>query len=127
VTVGYEVATWSGGFRNLRPAPGGGWNDPPVEKLCSSCERWLPLDRFHLNPRLRTGLCSWCKECGLERTCRWRAEHPEAERKYNAERRKRYRAEHPPAEKTCAVCGAAFVGRPDRIVCSAGCRRARQL
>lgn len=127
MTVGYDVAAWSGGFHNLRPVPGGGWNDPPAEKLCSSCKRWLPLDRFHRNRRLRTGLCSWCKDCGVERTRRWRAEHPEAEQRYNAERRAAYREAHPPTEKQCVVCGASFFGRPDRIVCSVRCRQARQL
>jgi predicted nucleic acid-binding Zn ribbon protein len=127
VTVGNDVATWSGGFYDLRPAPDGGWNDPAVEKLCSSCGRSLPLDRFHRNPRLRTGLCSWCKDCGVERTRRWRAEHPEAEQRYNAERRAAYREVHPPTEKQCVVCGASFVGRPDRIVCSVRCRQTRQL
>ena len=125
VPLRYEVATWSGGFHDLRPGPGGGWNDPPAEKLCSGCEQWLPLDQFRSNPRLRTGLNSWCEKCGLERTCRWRAERPEAEEKYNAERRARYRAEHPRTERDSVQCGRPFTGRPDRIVCSFECRQAR--
>jgi predicted nucleic acid-binding Zn ribbon protein len=36
------------------------------------------------------------------------------------------RAEHPRPEKRCVVCGASFVRKPDAIVCSAECRRARQ-
>jgi predicted nucleic acid-binding Zn ribbon protein len=122
--VGYDVATWSGGFQNLRGP--GGWNAPPTEKLCSSCQRWLPLEQFRPNPRLRHGLNSRCKACQLERTRRWRAEHPEAEQQYNAERRLRYRAEHPRPAKRCVVCGVTFVRKPDAIVCSAECRRARQ-
>ena len=122
----YEVATWSAGFQDLRPAPGGRFNDPPVEKLCSQCQKWLPIDRFRPNPRMRHGLNSRCKECQLERTRRWRREHPEAEQRYNAERRARYREEHPRAERACVQCGRPFTGRPDALVCSPGCRRARK-
>jgi hypothetical protein len=87
--VRYPVATWAAGFRDLRTAPGGKWNDPPAEKLCSHCQEWLPIDRFRPNPRMRHGLNSRCRACHLERTRRWRAEHPEAEEKYNHARRAR--------------------------------------
>jgi len=59
------------------------------EKLCSRCERWLPTSEFRPNPRLSSGLHSWCRECCLERTRQWRAEHREED---NARQRARYHA-----------------------------------
>jgi hypothetical protein len=72
---------------------------PPTEKRCVRCERWLPFEAFRANPRLRSGLNSWCKECQLERGRQWRAEHPEYEQRYNERRREAYQARRRSASK----------------------------
>jgi hypothetical protein len=86
----YEIPSFSGGFHDLRGP--GGWNAPPTEKRCVRCEQWLPLDQFRLNPRMRSGLDSWCNGCKLERTRQYRVEHPEYEQAYNERRRAAYPA-----------------------------------
>lgn len=86
----YEIPSFSGAFHDLRGP--GGWNAPPTEKRCVHCDEWKRLDHFRLNPRMRTGLNSWCKECQLERTREWRAANPNYEKTYNEERRAEYPA-----------------------------------
>lgn len=44
-------------------------------KVCAKCEQRLPGTRFRANPRLSSGLDSWCKECHLEASRRSRARH----------------------------------------------------
>lgn len=68
------------------------------EKKCVHCEIVKPADDFRLNPRMRTGLHSWCKACTRESGRRWVSEHRVA---YNAARRK-----CPPGQ--CASCGGRF-------------------
>ena len=99
-----------------------GYGDP-THKRCSNCSEWLPLEAFVANHRMYLGRSSWCRECARAATREWRVRNRE---RVNAERREAYRAEHPVVSKGCVVCGATFTGRPDRIVCSDGCRRARQ-
>lgn len=84
------VPSCSGGIHDLRGP--GGWNAPPTEKRCVHCEQWQPLEAFRPNPRMRSGLNSWCKECQKERNREWRAEHPEYEKNYNEKRRAAYPA-----------------------------------
>jgi hypothetical protein len=84
------VPSYSYGIHNLRGDQGPG--NPPTEKLCSRCDRWLPLEGFRPNPRMRSGLNSWCKECQLERTRQWRAKNSESVRAYNEKRRAEYPA-----------------------------------
>jgi hypothetical protein len=119
------VPTYSWGIPNLRGPDGP--SKPPTEANCTRCHRWKPLEAFHPNPRLRTGLQSWCKECQLEATRQWRAENREYIENYNATRRAAYRAEHPLEERTCVVCGRPFTKRPDALVCGEECRRQRKL
>jgi hypothetical protein len=86
----YEIPSYSGGFPDLRGPDG--WNGPPTEKLCARCDQWKPLEAFRPNPRMRSGLNSWCKGCQKQRNREWRAEHPEAELNYNEKRRTAYPA-----------------------------------
>jgi predicted nucleic acid-binding Zn ribbon protein len=94
-----------------------------TEQLCSGCSRLLPLESFPPNPRMYSGRGSRCRECAAEASRDWRRRNRD---EINAERRARYRAEHPPVQWHCVVCGEAFEGRPDRLVCSERCRNRRK-
>jgi len=37
-------------------------------KHCSRCKTEKPITEFHPNPKMASGLNSWCKECGNEAT-----------------------------------------------------------
>jgi Uncharacterized protein containing a Zn-ribbon (DUF2116) len=95
----------------------------PKEKPCSGCGRWFPLEAFPLNRSTYLGRGSRCRECAREASRDWRKRNRD---EINAERRERYRAEHPLTEWHCVVCGDAFEGRPDRLVCSEQCRNRRK-
>jgi hypothetical protein len=95
----------------------------PKEKPCSGCGDWMPLESFPLNRRMYLGRGSRCRECAREAVRDWRRRNRD---EINAERRARYRAEHPLREWHCVVCGEAFEGRPDRLVCSERCRNRRK-
>jgi hypothetical protein len=96
-------------------------DDP--HKHCSRCGKWLPFAAFPRNPRLKSGVDSWCTRCRSEESRRWRAENPEYVEAYNASRRVG------PTRLTCSECGVEFEGRPNRLVCGAACgdRRYRRL
>lgn len=94
---------------NLPVVPAGhGW--------CARCRQVLPAAEFRPNPRLRSGLNSWCNPCQVAKTREWRAANRDklAEwRRSNAERlrakdRERY-TPRPLREKTCETCGIRFV------------------
>jgi hypothetical protein len=86
-------------------------------KLCACCGLVLELDAFRPNPKLRSGLSSWCRECQVERTRRWRAEHPEAVEASNAQRRL---GPYPP--RPCDGCSETFTPRrKDGRFCSRPC------
>jgi len=70
-------------------------------RRCARCERFLPATAFRANPRLRDGLDSWCRECFVARTKRWRAENPAYTGAYNTSRRALI------IEKSC-ICGRTF-------------------
>jgi len=36
----------------------------PVGKICSKCEKWLPLNKFHKRTTTKDGLSCYCKNCG---------------------------------------------------------------
>lgn len=74
------VPSYSWGIHNLR-------GNPPTDARCTHCERWLPLERFAPNPRLRSGLNSWCRECQVGATRRWREANPGYQAAYNERRR----------------------------------------
>jgi hypothetical protein len=71
----------------------------PPSKDCTRCQRWLPAGAFPRNSRLLDGLDSWCKECHVEATKQWRAEH---RAELNASRRLG------PFVVVCADCGKSF-------------------
>jgi hypothetical protein len=95
----------------------------PTEEFCPGCSRVLPLEAFPPNRRMYSGRGSRCRECAREATRDWRNRNRD---EINAERRERYRAEHPLVEWHCVVCGEAFQGRRDRLVCSEQCRNRRK-
>jgi hypothetical protein len=45
----------------------------PPEKHCARCMRYLPAAAFREDPRLHSGLSSWCRECAIAATQEWRA------------------------------------------------------
>jgi hypothetical protein len=94
-----------------------------TEKQCTGCCEWLSLEEFPRNCRMHLGRSSRCRECHREATKDWRDRNRE---RLNAERRAEYRELHPLVKGECVQCGRLFTGRPDRIVCSLECRRARQ-
>ena len=75
-----------------------------IGKRCSRCCEWLPADAFRPNPRLLSGLHSWCRLVPREGMREWRAEHRE---ELNARRRVG------PFPTVCADCG-----RRSRLVCA---------
>jgi hypothetical protein len=68
-TVAMSIPSYSAGINDLR---GPGPLEPPTEKRCARCGQWLPLEAFRPNPRLRSGLGSWCKACHAKRMQEWR-------------------------------------------------------
>jgi hypothetical protein len=83
-------------------------------KVCARCRQRLPVSAFRPNPKLRSGLHSWCRGC-----CRVAAR--ESRVKYRDRYNERRRI--PPTALTCVECGAAFEGRKDRLIC--GLRRCK--
>jgi hypothetical protein len=94
---------------------------PPDGKRCSRCCEWLPAAAFRPNPRMSSGLHSWCRACAREGMREWRAEHRE---QLNAKRRAG------PFPTTCADCAETFAARVRTQVCCPDCqasmRRARK-
>jgi len=84
-----------------------------TSRLCTRCERTLPLSAFGTNRRMRDGLSSWCRQCAADRTRQWRAEVRD---EYNARRRV-----HKP-ERPCEGCGLPIIGRIDKRFCCRACR-----
>ena len=39
-----------------------------TEKKCTRCQQVQTLDNFHSNPKMKSGLNSWCRKCGSEAT-----------------------------------------------------------
>lgn len=59
-----------------------------LEVLCSRCERFLPSDNFKPDPRYKSGLASWCKECHREKNREWYALNKSKHNKRAAEWRR---------------------------------------
>ena len=92
------------------------WMTKPRGRRCTNCGEVLPFSAFRPNLRLSSGWNSWCKACCVERTRRWRREHPE---------HKSRRPHVAPSKLTCVECGVTFEGRRDRLVCSRRCKDRR--
>ena len=76
-----------------------------THKRCTRCQGWLALEAFRPNPKLKSGLSSWCKDCQLEATQRWRAEHRD---EINRARREAYgatKSHNYPANRASARVG----------------------
>jgi hypothetical protein len=108
-----------------RPPPAGNflsamnWLPPPTHKHCTRCGGWLPVEAFHANRKLSSGLNSWCKACQVEGNRQWRADNPSKVAEANAARRVRER------EFMCVECGDPFRSRRVRLTCGEKCRRER--
>jgi hypothetical protein len=110
------------------PVRGLTWSEWHVERpegalgwcQCSKCGLMFPRDQFRVNPRLKSGVHSWCNTCHLERSRRWRAENRD---RVNAARRAG------PFEVVCRDCGETFEASTRQRVrcrnCQAAMRRAR--
>ena len=88
-------------------------------KVCARCKRALPAGAFRPNPRMRCGLHSWCRDCTVARTRRWRAEHPDRVAATNAARREG------PFPRTCLRCRHEFLGARRRSKFCPRCTRCR--
>ena len=66
---------------------------------CRRCGQVKPRSEFWANPRVSTGLSSWCKDCQRAATRASRAKYRE---RYLAKQRK------PKQERACAECGELF-------------------
>lgn len=83
-------------------------------KECSRCRRWLPAVAFRPNPKLRSGLASWCRDCQNAATQRWRAEHPEL----------KIARREGPFPTTCVDCSHGFLAARRRQVRCRDCQAA---
>ena len=92
---------------------------PLTQKQCPHCKTFKPIEAFPRNRATSSGLSSWCRECHVAATRRWRAENPEWIAAHSESRRK------PPAKHICPECGVVFYGRRDRLTCSRRCKDAR--
>ena len=68
---------------------------------CRRCGERKPASEFWPNPKISTGLSSWCKDCQREAS---RASRERYRDRYNAKRRK-----DPLPPRGCPVCGNEFV------------------
>jgi len=92
------------------------------QKRCARCEDEKPASEFAKNPKLRSGLDSYCHSCKLEAQRRSRAKHKD---RYNAARRK-----PPPEPRICPICGSEFRSRQAQACpgrCAARWNRLRLL
>jgi predicted Zn-ribbon and HTH transcriptional regulator len=71
-------------------------------KRCPRCRQMLPAAAFRLNPKMRSGLSSWCRPCMAVRNREWRDANPEYVAAANAARRKA------PTPKNCSACGVEY-------------------
>lgn len=91
---------------------------------CAKCRKALPAESFRPNPKMKSGVHSWCKPCTVESTREWRhrnrdeiarrkREHYYANREAeNARRMAFFRRSQPLTERNCLACGKTFV--PDQ-------------
>ena len=99
------------------------WLLPPTHKRCARCGEWLPVEEFRPNPKLRSGLHSWCKRCCAESAKQWREANRERVEESNARRRAEYEAARGPLPR-CSECGVELDTHA-KVVCSRRCKDAR--
>ncbi len=92
-----------------------------THKRCPHCRRWLPFEAFNKNKRMKSGLSSWCRECHVAATKRWRNANPELIRWMNERRRLGER------ERQCVDCQGVFAYKHASAVRCPDCRRRRKL
>src|ERR1017187_6283516 len=51
--------------------------DGELGKMCSKCERWMPVEKFGNVKSRHDGLSPWCKECHNDHAKQWRKDNPE--------------------------------------------------
>lgn len=70
-------------------------NNGVLERYCSRCESWKPLDQFYPSSVKKIGLQSHCKSCGNDRAKEWAETHRETknakQREYSRRKRLRVR------------------------------------
>jgi hypothetical protein len=90
-------------------------------KRCSKCGEFKEAAAFRPNPRLKSGLDSWCSACRDAYLATWKADDVDA-------RRRAHRATGPFREnRVCSECSLPFTARSSTAtVCSAECRRTRK-
>jgi hypothetical protein len=95
------------------------------EKLCSGCDRLLPVSSFGRNRKKQDGHQTYCRQCTANRNLRFREQDPDGYRRRGREKYQRHREKHRLtrlrrrglAEETflslleiqgglCAICGA---------------------
>jgi len=97
-----------------------------IRKRCPRCGLVKRAGEFRPDPRMRSVLGSYCRECRDEYRRAWRAANPERAEAYNAARRM---PELRPAQ-VCIECSIVFTPRrargPAPLTCSDECRRTRK-
>jgi hypothetical protein len=88
-----------------------------THKHCPHCAGYLLLEDFRPDPKLKSGLSSWCAKCSNEYNQKWRSEHRDQIDAYDLARRVE------PTKLKCSECDAEFYGRPNRKSCSPECRK----
>jgi hypothetical protein len=89
----------------------------PTVKRCARGQRMRPAAEFPRNPRMQTGLGSWCLPCAAERTRQWRAENPDYVGAVNTARREG------PFPKLCSDCGEEFQAKRRASTRCSGCQK----
>ena len=104
---------------------------------CAKCREVLPADSFRPNPKMKSGVHSWCKPCTVASTREWRIKNQErvrrdrrAHRLANLEKYRRLefeqmRRRYPLVPKDCARCGRNFtpVRRNSQRYCLPECQK----
>jgi hypothetical protein len=100
MTEGAPIAAWLETRRPPSQLPGSFSDSRIAQKMipakthkrCARCREWLPFSAFRPNKKLKSGLNSWCKNCGLQATQAWRERNRD---QINAARREAYGSSNP--------------------------------
>jgi 5-methylcytosine-specific restriction endonuclease McrA len=106
-------------------------------QLCTRCGISITPDIAKREPKMYSGVSSWCRPCHVAATRAWRATHKadiahKKQQKYRAHREAEiarrmanFRLHHPLVPKDCLACGSEFT--PDRRnsqrYCTVACRQ----